>query len=306
MPNTYLDTFDYTRSTSGLEYQSLIGNQARFTSTQAQGTTSLTVPSSGANSVTVALNYFDRLTIFDGSSSEVVQVGLAGAAIGATSIPLVSGTQFAHSAGVAWCSDGILGSLADQIVAASTWIETTCNQALLLTTYTNELLAIPTMRASLGNEGILRFRPRHWPIQSLTALSIAMTQLTSTSYDPSQVFIESDKQICSVPNMVPLPGQQQTQTPYPVMPQMNRTQSAQLTITYQAGYTYASLPADLREAAILVTSDLLAKRLDPMGAPELATGDRHVSVVLRGDLTGESILIKRAMKTLVKYSVQSF
>jgi hypothetical protein len=303
--NTYLDHFDFIRATHGLEYQSLIGNSARFTSAQLAFANALTAPATGPNAITVPLNYFDRITIFDGSSTEVVQVGSAGAAAGATSIPLLVPTQFAHGTGVAWCSDGI-GSLADQIVDASAWIETQCNQPLLQTSWTGEQLAIPGMRASIDNCGALHFRPRHWPIQTLTAVSIATSPTTSTVYDPAQAWIDSDKQICIMPYPVPLNTQGQTQSTYPVQPRLNRQQLAQLTLTYTSGYAYATLPGDLKEAAILVTSDFVAKRHNPVGAPDIQDGSTRISTVLRGDTSGESLLVKRASKILVKYSTQPF
>lgn len=306
--NTYLDQLDFLRATHGLEVQSLIGNSGRFTSSQAAAITSLTVPASGVGSISVALAIFDRITIFDGSNTEVVQVGSAGAAVGATSIPLLAGTslQFTHAIGVAWCSDGLSGSLADQIIDASSWIETQCNQPLLLTTWTNEQLFMPSMRASLNNKGGLHFRPRHWPIQTLSSLSIATTPTVSTVYDPAQIFLDSDKQVCSMPYPVPLTTMGQTQSTYPIYPRMSRQQEAQLTLTYTSGYAYSALPGDLKEAAVLVTSDLIAKRHNPIGAPDISDGSTHISAVLRGDLTGESILTKRAMRTLNKYSTQPF
>src|SRR5712664_2959667 len=100
MSNTYIDCFDYIRSPSGLEWQSLVGNMARFTSTQNAGVTTLTIPAVGPQSITVPLNQFDRLTIFDGSNTEVVLVASAGAAVGATSVPLTGPTLFAHPSGV--------------------------------------------------------------------------------------------------------------------------------------------------------------------------------------------------------------
>jgi hypothetical protein len=310
MPNAYLDQFDFTRAPHGLEYLSLLGNSARFTSAQTAGATSLTVPTSGAQSITVQLNQFDRVTILDGSNTEVVQVGAAGAAVGASSIPLLAGTslQFTHAIGVAWCSDGTSGSLADQIVNASAWIENTiCNQPLLQTTWTNEQLFLPSMRASINNEGILHFRPRHWPVSSLTALSIATTAVSSTAYDPSQAFIDSDKQVCAIPNLVPLPSQgQPVPAPYPITPQLSRSASAQLTITYQSGFAYSALPGEVKEVAILAVSDLLAKRQNPLGADQQRQGDVQIISTLRGDLSGESLLIKRAKGMLAHYIVSPF
>lgn len=307
--NTYIDCFDYLRGTHGLEVSSLIGNMARFTSTQSAGAATLTVPASGSNSVTVALNYFDRLTIFDGASTEVVQVGSAGATVGATSIPLLTGTtlQYNHNAGVAWCSDGVMGSLADQIVDASAWIEQVCYQSLLLATYTSEQLTMPTARACLSNRGSLTFRPRHFPVTGVTALSITTASQTAVGYDVSSVSFDGNHRLCAIRVLKTLSGQQQSSPTNLVQVPFDRNTEADLYITYTAGYAYNALPGDLKEAAILVTSDLLAKRNNPVGAPDLSTGAIHISAVLRGDLSGESILIKRALSILSKrYAVEVY
>lgn len=298
--NTYIDVFDFTRSTSGLEWQSLVGNMARFTSTQSMGATSLTVP---ASSVTVPLAQFDRLTIFDGTSSEVVQVGAAGASVGATSIPLITGLQFAHASGIAWSSDGTGGSLADQIVAASSWCEQTAYQPFLQTTWTDESLSMPSMRAAIANDGMLTFRPRHWPVNTVSALKVAFTQSLATTYDATQVMIDGDQRLCLVPNLIQFPAQQTSNS---IPPPPTRSMTCKLILTYQAGYTYAALPGDLKEAVILVASDYVARRHNPIGAPDLADGSTRISAIIRGQKTGESLLIARARVSLEKYSVKLF
>src|SRR5579859_1172921 len=299
--NTYISWFDWQRTTTGLEWLSLVGNTGRVGSTISIGATSLPITPA---LTTVQVNQWDVITVFDGSSSEVV-TATAGTSIGATSIPITA-TTFAHSAGTPYCTDGVLGSLADQIVKASQWLETICRQSLFLTTYTNEELAMPSMRASIDNAYALHFRPRHWPIQSLTSLSIAGTPGTAISFDPTQVFINSDKQICTMPNMQPLPLPGSGQAPYPIWNVPSRQRMAQLTLTYQAGYSASNMPSDVTEASVLLTSDLLAKRQNPIGAPDLGSGNRHISAVLRGDNSGESLLAKRAMRILENYMMQSF
>lgn len=296
--NTYLSWFDWQRTTTGLEWGSLVGNTGRISGATSIGAVSLPV----VPALTVAINQFDIVTIFDGSSSETV-TATASAIVGATSIS-VSATTYAHAAGTSYCTDGILGSLADQIVKASQELETICKQSLFLSTYTNELLAMPTMRGSIDNHYALHFRPRHWPIQSLASLSITTVPNNTIQYDPTQVIIDSDKQICSMPNMQPLPLAGSGQAPYPIWNTVSRYQQAQLAITYTAGYS--TMPADVIEAAVLLTSDILAKRLNPVGAPDIQSGDRHISAVLRGDNSGESLLVKRAKKILDNYTMQSF
>lgn len=295
--NTYISWVDWSRSVTGLEWDSLIGNKGRITSSIALGTTTLPV-----TALTVQLNQYDVLTIYDGSSSENVTVQ-ATAAVNATSVT-VSATTYAHTAGIPFSTDGVLGSLAEHILRASQWLETICKQTLFPFTYTNEQLAMPTMRASIDNQWALHFRPRHWPVQSLSALSITTVVGDTIAYDPTQVIIDSDKQICSMPNMMPLPLPGSGQSPYPIWNVTSRYREAQLTLTYQAGYTV--LPYDVIEAATLLVSDQLAKRDNPIGALEVSSGNRHISAAIRGETTGDSILFKRAKKILDNYTVQAF
>ena len=295
--NTYLSWFEWQRSVTNLEWLSLVGNTGRLGTTLVGATTlTLLLPT------TVALNPYDLVTIFDGSNSENVTVS-ALVNPGAISIPC-SATIFAHAAGIPYATDGVSGSLAEQIIRASQLLETLCKQTLFLNTYTNEELALPTMRASIDNQYALHFRPRHWPIQSLTALSIAPVPGFSMAYDPTQAFIDSDRQICSLPNLQPLPLSGSGQAPYPIWNVTNRYKEAQVTISYIAGFS--TIPADVTEAAVLLTSDILAKRENPIGALDLGSGVRHISAAIRGETTGDSLLFKRAKKILDNYTVQAF
>jgi hypothetical protein len=296
--NTYISWFDYQRSTTGLEYLSLLGNTGRLSGTTTLGSTTLNV----IPNLTVQINQYDIITIFDGSNSENV-TATGTALVGASTIP-VTATQFAHVAGTPFSTDGVLGSLAEAIIRSSQYLETICKQSLFQTTYTNEQLAMPTMRASIDNQYALHFRPRHWPIQSLTALSITTTVGDTIQYDPTQVIIDSDKQICSMPNMQPLPLPGSGQAPYPIWNVTGRYREAQVTITYVAGFS--TLPSDVIEASVLLTSDILAKRENPIGALDVSSGTRHISAAIRGEATGDSILFKRARKILDNYTVQAF
>src|SRR6185312_6605476 len=164
--NAYLDCIQYARlAPTGLILSGYTGNMARISACSA-GASSLTVPAT-----TVALNQYDDLYLFDGSNTEVLQVGVAGAAQGVTSIPLLNPTAYAHSAGKAYCTDGTDGSLGEQIMTASQWIEDICHQSLWSSTYT-ETLRMPTMRASIDNQRSLNFRPRHSPVMSLASLTL--------------------------------------------------------------------------------------------------------------------------------------
>lgn len=296
--NLYASIFDFLRNPTGLETGSLVGNTARLSSAQIIGATSLPV----TPVTTVALNVNDRITIFDGSSSEVVIVG-ATAAIGSSSVTIQApGLAYAHTQYVPLCSDGVMGSLADQIVDASAELENYLQQALFQATYT-ETLRMPSMRASIDNQQMLVFRPRHFPVSTETGITIKQNNSTPVSYDATQAIIDGGQQVVSVPWLVAGSGGGST---YSLLPAISRSTSLFLTITYTAGYPAASMPGDVREACVLLTSDILAKRLNPLGAVDVASGDRHLSAALRGDLTGESLLVKRAFKLLDTYSIQAF
>jgi len=295
--DTYISWFDWSQETTGLEWASLVGNTGRLGTITMGATTLPIVPALTATQI----NQYDVITIFDGSSSETV-TATAPISIGATALTTTA-TTFAHAAGTCYCTDGALGSLAKQIIKASQWLETICRQSLFATTYTNEELGMPTMRASIDNHSTLHFRPRHWPINSLTALSIVTIVGSSITLDPTQVIIDSDKQICSLPNFQTLSIGGGT-VAYPPWNIVSRYQEAQLILTYTAGY--ATLPADITEAVVLLTSDILAKRQNPVGATEIDSGVRRNIAVLRGDNTGESLLFKRAKRILDNYTMQSF
>src|SRR5579859_4093738 len=103
MPNCYLDQYAFIRNPSGLEYASLLGNSMRFSSTGHVADTTL----NATPALTVQLNQYDRVTIFDGANSEVVVVA-AQAIVGASTFTIQApGLQYQHAAGVAMCSDGI-------------------------------------------------------------------------------------------------------------------------------------------------------------------------------------------------------
>src|SRR5258708_43557 len=147
MANLYLTPIEYKRAAPGHETASLIGNLTRIGTTLTAGQTTMNV----YQATTVALFQYDQITIFDGSNSETVTVGSAGAIIGSTNIP-ISAAQFTHASGTVVCSDGTLGSLSDAITVASGFVEDICYQPLLAATYT-DTLNLRTMNANITNEG---------------------------------------------------------------------------------------------------------------------------------------------------------
>ncbi len=302
MTNTYIDCIAYTKAPTGLVLTGFIGNIGRI-SAASLGATSITVPTT-----TVAQAQYDNVYIFDGPSSEVVQVAST-ASVGATSISLIAGTQYAHVAGTPYCTDGTQGSLGEQIFTASKWIEDDiCYQALWSTTYTGEILTAPTMRAALDNQNNLHFRPRHFPISALTSVTVKTNALNATVYDTTQAIIDSDQQTVDLALQAVISSQssQITQSSPWLWTGANRTTNAWITITYTAGYAVGSLPLPIERACILLTSECFATLENPIGADNIQQNKRNVSFVVRGDTSGESLLFKKAVALLAPYITQSF
>lgn len=294
MPNTYISHYDYLRSPSGLESASLLGNSMRLSLAGVVGANSITV----TPPTTVTLNQDDRITIFDGPNSEVVTVGAAGATVGATSIP-VSPLQFAHATRTPCCSDGIMGSLADQITDASAELEAITYQTLFQTTYTNEVLQLPSMDASITNRSILAFRPKHIPVTAISSITLSQIQGSTTTFDATQAFIDASQQYVKVPVLNGTgPGGQVFWFRHP----MDRTADQWLTITYTAGFAPSALPADIRDAAVLLTSDILSRRYNPTQADSLTENRKTIVQVIRGDASGQSLFYKQAKRKLSKYT----
>lgn len=302
MTNTYTDCITYSKQPTGLVLAGYIGNIARIGAT-ALGATSLTVPA-----LTVALSEYDSVYVFDGPSSEELMVGVAGAIVGATSIPLLNPTVYAHNAGTPYCTDGTSGSLGEQIFTASKWIEDDiCYQSLWSTAYTGEILTMPTMRAALDNQQNLHFRPRHFPITALTSMSIKVNQLSSTSYDVTQAIIDADQQTVDVPLLAAsgVNGIPQQGSPW-LWPALGRSTNAWITIAYTAGFAVGAMPRPIARACGLLTSACFAQLVNPVGADQINQGKRQVQFMLRGDTSGESLLIKEAKGLLQAYVTESF
>ena len=299
MTNTYIDCIAYSKQPTGLVLSTYIGNMARI-GTTALGTTSLTVPA-----LTVALNQYDSVYVFDGSSSEELQVGAAGAIIGATSIPLLNPTAFAHTSGTPYCTDGTSGSLGEQIFTASKWIEDDiCFQALWSTAYTSETLTMPTMRAAIDNQGNVHFRPRHFPIASVSTITLQDARKIQYPMDQTQAIIDSDQQTVDISLSALSSTQSQVQQGYPWYGRIGRNTTAWIILGYTAGFS--TLPTTVRRACTLLTSECFVQLENPIGADQINQGKRQVQFMLRGDTSGESLLVKQAKSLLQAYIAESF
>lgn len=304
MTSTYIDAIAYLKQPTGLTLTGYVGNIGRILSCSA-GATSLTLTSALTSNPLVQ---YDSFYIFDGASSETLQVGSAGAGVGTSTIPLQAATSFAHTGGTVYCTDGSSGSLGEQIFIASRWLEDDiCHQALWATTYTGEILTMPTMRASIDNQNNLHFRPRHFPITALTAVSIEVNQGNPISFDPTAAIIDSDQQTVDIPLLTALTSSNQANQGSPWLWQtVNRRSNAWVIITYTSGFVTGALPAPVTRAATLLTSEMFSQVVNPTGADSINQGKRQVVFAIRGDTSGESLLVKQAKSLLQPYVMEGF
>lgn len=301
MSTAYIDCFQYIRAVTGLETSSLVGNMGRLSqATLVNDTTLHVVPST-----TVALVQFDQITIFDGLNTETVMVGSGGASIGASSIPLLTGLQYAHAQYTTYCTDGTMGSLAEELIEGSNWIENITQQSLYQQSYTSETLDIPSMRASIDNRGMLVFRPRHFPVSADDGITIQSSVLDPIAYDATQIILNGAKQVVKVPWLLASSQSQQSSNAAWGSPiSESRGSNLFLLINYTAGWS--PLPGDIRDCAVLLTSEILARRQNPSGAVSIRLGDKQLQVTGSRDMIGESLLVKAAKQKLQPYSVEAF
>lgn len=297
---TYTDPFAYIRAATGLETTSLVGNLTRLSTNIAVGVTSLPV----VPATTVDLKVHDQITLFDEDMSEVVLVTAATAA-GASTIP-VTATVNAHDALDILCSDGVLGSLSDAIARASNWIENICQQSLYLQSYTNETLCIPSMQAAFDNNNMLVFRPRHFPVLAETGLVIAANAMNAIAYDANQIMLDGGQQVVTVP-FLSISGSTTSQgyggITFARRPAL-RSAPMYLKISYTAGWL--PLPGDITDAAIMLTSEIIGRRQNPLGSNQIRLGDKLIVATSSRDLVGESLLVKIVKQKLQQYSVEAF
>lgn len=296
--NTYISVYDYLRAGTGQDTATVLGNVARLNNSVSAGATSLPLTAA----TTVALNAYDQITIFDGANSEQVSV-TAATPQGATSIP-VSALSFAHAAGTPLCSDGAQGSLAEMIVNASAQLETYCRQSLLQAAYSNEELPLRTTRAAVTRDYRLLLRPKHFPVSAVSGAALQINGMTTVALSTSYAQLDADAQLITFTQMSSSTG---TATFWGAFaPPAFPTTPGFVSLSYTAGFASSALPYDVKQACIWLTSDLLSDRQNPTGAAEIKLGNMQLVTRLRGETSGDSVLVIRAKKALDPYRQKPF
>jgi hypothetical protein len=149
----------------------------------------------------------------------------------------------------------------------------------------------------------LTFRTKQYPITAINSLYIGTTLNTLQQYDQTQAVIDANE-LVSVPQLIAVGSGSSTYSI--VQSQVNRRMNAYLQVNYTAGYTASTMPSDIKDAAILLTSALLARRDNPGGFDSVKEGQGMMVATLRGDQSGDSLLVKNAKFLLANYTLRVF
>ncbi|HEX6818440.1 MAG TPA: hypothetical protein VF120_08700 [Ktedonobacterales bacterium] len=218
------------------------------------------------------------------------------------------GTAFAHAAGVSASQAGASVSLADAILRASAWMENYCRQGTptgdrsLYAISRTERWGMPGTRAWLDGDAVLAVRPGHFPVQSVASVSVTLLDATALSLDVSQ------SQVASSGRLIEQPLTLTAFTALPVVPSgplLSRSRRAWVSVAYTGGVSPGSLPYDMAQACVWATSELLGERRNPWGAASVRQGKFALEARLRGDTTGDSILLLQAKAALELYRART-
>lgn len=287
--SAYLDVPGYLRAATNQETASLLGLNTTLggAASLAAGAVSLPV---GSSAGWVA----GPLWLLDGPWSEVAQVT---GSVDATHLTLAApGTRWPHAPGISLSQAGVAGSLAEVILRASAWMEGYCQQGTsadrsLYALSRTERWDMPGTRALLDRDMVAVVRPGHFPVQSVSALTLDQGEYGTLTLDVAQARLPSDGRLIEVPLMAggdPLLA-------------LSRSRSAWLNVTYIGGVTPGALPYDLAQACIWMTSELLAERRNPSGAARIRQGKFEMQARPWGDRSGDSTLLLQAKAALEPY-----
>ena len=291
--SAYLDVPGYLRAATNQETASLLG-----LNTTLGGATIL---AAGAVSLPVAASagwVAGPIWLLDGPWSEVAQVtGLADS----THLTLAApGTIWPHAPGISVSQAGAAGSLAETILRASAWMEGYCQQGTagdrsLYALSRTEQWGMPGSRAWIDRDVIAVVRPGHFPVQSVSALTLDQGEAGAFALDVAQVRLPSDGRLIEVPLLSGID---------PLLA-LSRSLRTWISVTYVGGVTLGAQPYDLAQACVWITSELLAERRNPSGAARIRQGRFELQARPWGDRSGDSTLLLQAKAALEPYRAQA-
>jgi hypothetical protein len=291
--SAYLDVPGYLRAATNQETASLLG-----LNTTLGGATIL---AAGAVSLPVAASagwVAGPIWLLDGPWSEVAQVtGLADS----THLTLAApGTIWPHAPGISVSQAGAAGSLAETILRASAWMEGYCQQGTagdrsLYALSRTEQWGMPGSRAWIDRDVIAVVRPGHFPVQSVSALTLDQGEAGAFALDVAQVRLPSDGRLIEVPLLSGID---------PLLA-LSRSLRTWISVSYVGGVTLGAQPYDLAQACVWITSELLAERRNPTGAARIRQGKFELQARPWGDRSGDSTLLLQAKAALEPYRAQA-
>ncbi|HEX5156482.1 MAG TPA: hypothetical protein VFW17_04635 [Ktedonobacterales bacterium] len=291
--SAYLDVPGYLRAATNQETASLLG-----LNTTLGGATIL---AAGAVSLPVAASagwVAGPIWLLDGPWSEVAQVtGLADS----THLTLAApGTIWPHAPGISVSQAGAAGSLAETILRASAWMEGYCQQGTagdrsLYALSRTEQWGMPGSRAWIDRDVIAVVRPGHFPVQSVSALTLDQGEAGAFALDVAQVRLPSDGRLIEVPLLSGID---------PLLA-LSRSLRTWISVSYVGGVTLGAQPYDLAQACVWITSELLAERRNPSGAARIRQGRFELQARPWGDRSGDSTLLLQAKAALEPYRAQA-
>lgn len=292
--SAYLDVPSYLRAATNQETASLLGLNTTLAGagTLAAGAVSLPVVSSSGWAA-------GPLWLLDGPWSEVAQV--TGSADSTHLTLAAPGTLWPHAPGVSVSQAGADGSLAEAVLRASAWMEGYCQQGTaagrsLYALSRTELWGMPGARAWIDRDTIAIVRPGHFPVQSVSALTLDQGEYGSLTLDAAQARLTGDGRLIEIPLL----------TGVDPLLALSRSQRAWISVTYTGGVTPGALPYDLAQACVWITSELLAQRRNPTGAARIRQGKFELQARPWGDRSGDSTLLLQAKAALAPYRAQAF
>ena len=292
--SAYLDVPGYLRAATNQETASLLGLNTTLAGagTLAAGMVSLPVVGSTGWAA-------GPVWLLDGPWSEVAQV--TGSADSTHLTLAAPGTLWPHAPGVSVSQAGAGGSLAEAILRASAWMEGYCQQGTsadrsLYALSRTELWGMPGARAWIDRDGIAVVRPGHFPVQSVSALTLDQGECGSLTLDAAQARLAGDGRLIEIPLL----------TGTDPLLALSRSQRAWVSVTYSGGVTPGALPYDLAQACIWITSELLAQRRNPSGAALIRQGKFELQARPWGDHSGDSTLLLQAKAALAPYRIHAF
>jgi hypothetical protein len=287
--SAYLDVPGYLRAATNQETVSLLGINTTLLGavTIAAGAVSLPVLASARWAA-------GSLWLLDGPWSEVVQV--TGSSDSTHVTVAAPGSRWSHAPGTSASQAGTAGALADAILWASAWMEGNCQQgtstdrSLYAISWTDQW-GMPGTRAWIDRDAILMMRPGHFPVQSVSTLTLDQSAWGTSILDVTQARLPAAGRIIEVPLLAGIE---------PLI-SLSRSRRAWISATYLGGVTPGALPYDLAQACVWITSELLAERRNPSGAARIRQGKFEMQARPWGDRSGDSTLLLQAKAALEPY-----